>query len=89
MILEEEPELRGREIVLVMTVTVVMSVIAHGTTAAALSARYGRWSTKLRNAPELGDAAEHATRLPYEEPPPARTSPASPEPPSGTETSLS
>jgi NhaP-type Na+/H+ or K+/H+ antiporter len=67
VILEEEPGLRGaREIVLVMTATVVMSVIAHGATAALLSARYGKWSSKLpRNEPELGDAPEHATRLPY------------------------
>jgi NhaP-type Na+/H+ or K+/H+ antiporter len=58
VILEEEPELAGvREIVLVMTATVVMSVIAHGATAAGLSARYGRWSTTLpAESAELGKA---------------------------------
>jgi len=58
VILEDEPGIRGaREIILVMTVTVVMSVVAHGVSAAPLSARYGRWSRTLpSSAPELAGA---------------------------------
>jgi NhaP-type Na+/H+ or K+/H+ antiporter len=65
VILEEEPGLPGaREIVLVMTVTVVMSVVAHGATAAPLSARYARSSATLRpGAPELDTTADQRPRL--------------------------
>jgi NhaP-type Na+/H+ or K+/H+ antiporter len=66
-ILEEEPGLGGvREIVVVMTVTVVMSVIAHGATAAPVSARYARWSASLPEAAlELTPATEQRPRIPF------------------------
>jgi hypothetical protein len=70
VILDEEPGLRGvRKIVLVMVVTVVISVFAHGATAAPIGARYGRWSKQLPpDAPEFGRGAEHPTQLAFVDP---------------------
>ena len=55
VVVEEEPALAGiDEIFLVMTVTVLLSVVAHGITAAPLTRRYARTTDTLGS-----DTAEH------------------------------
>jgi NhaP-type Na+/H+ or K+/H+ antiporter len=46
VVIEEEPELNGIDVIfVVVTVTVLLSVFAHGTSAAPLTRRYGRASS--------------------------------------------
>lgn len=57
VVVEEEPALSGiDEIFLVMTVTVLLSVYAHGLSAAPLTRRYARLTDTLGS-----DQAEHET----------------------------
>ena len=53
----------GNRVLAVVTATVVLSVIAHGITAAPLAARYGRHATTLHaDLPEHADAPALRTR---------------------------
>jgi NhaP-type Na+/H+ or K+/H+ antiporter len=62
VVLEEETELGGIDpIVLTMTVTVLLSVAAHGVTASPLSARLGR---RLENMDENAAEMRATTDLP-------------------------
>lgn len=65
VVFEEDASLPGApEIFLVMTVTVLLSVFAHGITAHPLTARYARGAGRLGDdAPELADVVELPTRL--------------------------
>ena len=58
VVLEEEHQLPHIDTVVLTTlVTVILSVVAHGFSAAPLSGRYGAWAAKLPpDAPELGEA---------------------------------
>jgi NhaP-type Na+/H+ or K+/H+ antiporter len=64
VVVEEEPELTGlSQIFLTMTVAVLLSVFAHGITAAPLTSRYARVTTALGpDAPELHTVPELPTR---------------------------
>ena len=56
VVIEEEPALAGiAEIFVVVTVTVLMSVFAHGLTAASLTRRYGRASVPPARARVVGE----------------------------------
>ncbi|MEU4596459.1 hypothetical protein [Nocardia sp. NPDC023988] len=51
------------QVVDIAAVTVVLSVVVHGLSAAPLAARYGRWTTGLPNdAPEKVSVAPPSTR---------------------------
>lgn len=64
VVLEEETELGGIDpIVLTMTVTVLLSVAAHGVTASPLSARLGRRLEDVdENAAEMRATTDLPTR---------------------------
>lgn len=76
VVVVDESELAGREeILLVMTATVLLSVFAHGVTAAPLSDVYARHAAELgEEAPEMKEVAEVPTRTRYAGSTPARTS---------------
>jgi sodium/hydrogen antiporter len=63
-VVDEEPRLPGLEIMLaVMTLTVCLSVVAHGATARPLARAYGRSTKRLRaRAPELASVPQLPTR---------------------------
>jgi NhaP-type Na+/H+ or K+/H+ antiporter len=62
VVAEQGPGLRGLEqIFLVMTVTVLLSVFAHGLTAAPLTRRYARTSEPVADAPPGLAAADRST----------------------------
>ena len=64
VVVEEEPELTGlSQLFLTMTVAVLLSVFAHGITAAPLTRRYARVADTLGpDAPELQSVLELPTR---------------------------
>jgi NhaP-type Na+/H+ or K+/H+ antiporter len=64
IVVEEAPLLAGRdEVVLVVALTVLLSVLLHGVTAAPLSAVYGRRVEGMgADAPEKQEAVEAPTR---------------------------
>jgi NhaP-type Na+/H+ or K+/H+ antiporter len=63
VVLEQEQQLPNIEaITLTSLATVILSVVAHGLSAAPLSGRYGRWAATLPpQAPELGAAPDVRT----------------------------
>ena len=62
VVIEEQPQLAGaQEIFLVMTVTVLMSVVAHGMTAAPLSRRLGASLTPQRADHAMSPSAARTT----------------------------
>jgi sodium/hydrogen antiporter len=65
IVVEEAPLLAGRdELVLVVALTVLLSVLLHGVTAAPLSALYARRVEGMAtDAPERQEAAELPTRM--------------------------
>jgi len=65
-VLEEEGSLPGSEtILLVASVTVLFSVVAHGATAAPLARAYGRASQQMEeHEPEMAAVPELPTRMP-------------------------
>jgi NhaP-type Na+/H+ or K+/H+ antiporter len=67
VVLADESELSGRgEIFLVMVATVLLSVFAHGVTAAPLSDIYARRGAELgEDAPEMKEVVEIPTRTSY------------------------
>jgi NhaP-type Na+/H+ or K+/H+ antiporter len=65
LVVVDEPELPGVGVVFVaMTITVLVSVFAHGITAPLLTGRYARWMATLPpEAPELADVEDLPTRV--------------------------
>ncbi len=63
VVLEEENKLTHIDtLVLTTLVTVILSIVAHGFSAAPLSRRYGAWAATLpADAPELGEAPDVPT----------------------------
>jgi len=63
VVLEEENQLAHIDVVVLTTlVTVILSIVVHGFSAAPLSGLYGAWVATLPpDAPELGGAPEVAT----------------------------
>jgi NhaP-type Na+/H+ or K+/H+ antiporter len=70
LVVVDEPELPGVGVIFVaMTVTVLMSVFAHGITAPLLTGPYARWvSTLSRDAPEFADVEDLPTRVAHADP---------------------
>jgi NhaP-type Na+/H+ or K+/H+ antiporter len=64
LVVVDEPELPGVGIIfVVMTITVLTSVFAHGITAPPFTSRYVRWVSTLRgDAPELTEVDDLPTR---------------------------
>jgi sodium/hydrogen antiporter len=64
VVIEEEPELAGlSQVFVTTTVAVLLSVFAHGITAAPLTRRYARVASALRpGTPELEPVPELPTR---------------------------
>ena len=64
VVLEDDRQLAHIDIVVLTTlVTVILSIVLHGFSAAPLSSRYGAWAATLPpDAPELGEAPDVATR---------------------------
>jgi NhaP-type Na+/H+ or K+/H+ antiporter len=65
LVVVDEPELPGVGVIFVaMTITVLMSVFAHGITAPLLTSRYARWVETLpRDASEFADVEDLPTRV--------------------------
>ena len=63
VVLEEDRQLTHIDTVVLTTlVTVILSVVAHGFSAAPLSGRYGAWAATLPpDAPEMGTAPDTPT----------------------------
>ena len=71
LLLEEESALPNQDVILTTAfVTVGLSVLAHGVTAAPLSTRYADWldarSVRSNAAPESDDSADVRWRLEHE-----------------------
>lgn len=64
VVLEQEQQIPNVDtLVLATLVTVILSVVAHGVSAAPLSRRYGEWAATLPpHAPERGEAPDVPTR---------------------------
>jgi NhaP-type Na+/H+ or K+/H+ antiporter len=60
-----EPAEIGRQVIATATLTVLLSVVAHGLTAEPLAARYGAWVSRVQPERELMNAAEPQVRAPW------------------------
>jgi sodium/hydrogen antiporter len=65
VVLEQDRQLANVDtLVLATLATVILSILAHGFSAAPLARRYGEWAASLRpQAPERGEVPEIPTRL--------------------------
>lgn len=60
-----EPAEVGRQMIATATLTVLLSVVAHGFTAEPFASRYGAWVARAQPEMEMMDAAEPKVRTPW------------------------